>query len=169
MSQLHRVFVVLGSNIAPEVNLPASVALLRERCRVHAVSPVYETAPVGDTEQANFLNAAVLLETALSPEAFRRQVIIPIEQQLGRKRDPANKNAPRTIDLDIALWDEGSFDYGENPRHVPDENITRFIHVARPLADLAPGYVHAEDGRTLAEIAASLPAEGIKRRDDLTL
>ncbi len=167
MSQLHRVFVVLGSNIAPEVNLPACVALLRERCRVRAVSPVYETAPVGDTEQANFLNAAVLLETALPPDEFRRQVIVPIEQQLGRKRDPANKNAPRTIDLDIALWDAGSFDYGEKPWHVPDENITRFIHVARPLADLVPGYVHPEDGRTLAEIAASLPVGGIARRDDL--
>ncbi len=131
--------------------------------------PFYETAPVGDTEQANFLNAAVLLETTLSPDAFRQQVIVPIEQQLGRRRDPANKNAPRTIDLDVALWDTGSFDYGEKLWHVPDENITRFIHVARPLADLAPGYVHPEDGRTLEEIAAALPAKGIMRRDDLIL
>jgi 2-amino-4-hydroxy-6-hydroxymethyldihydropteridine diphosphokinase len=169
MSQLHRGCVVLGSNIAPEVNLAACVALLREQCRVLAVSPVYETAPVGYTAQANFLNAAVMVETALPPDEFRRQVIVPIEQRLGRLRDPTNKNAPRTIDLDIALWDEESFDYGEKPWHVPDENITRFIHVARPLADLAPGYVHPDDGRTLAEIAAALPAGGITRRDDLTL
>jgi 2-amino-4-hydroxy-6-hydroxymethyldihydropteridine diphosphokinase len=138
--------------------------LLREQCavRLRRCEP-----PVG--RRAANLNAAVLLETALAPDEFRRQVIVPIEQQLGRKRDPANKNAPRTIDLDIALWDEGSFDFGEKPWHVPDANITRFIHVARPLADLAPGYVHPEDGRTLAEIAAALPAEGITRRSDLAL
>ena len=47
----HRVFISLGSNIAPEANLRACVRLLRERCVVLAVSPVYETAPVGYTEQ----------------------------------------------------------------------------------------------------------------------
>jgi 2-amino-4-hydroxy-6-hydroxymethyldihydropteridine diphosphokinase len=165
----HRVHISLGSNIDPAANLRACVALLRERCQVVAVSPIYETAPVGYAEQANFLNAAVLVETALPPEAFRQQVIAPIEEALHRVRDPHNKNAPRTIDLDIALWDHAVFDFGEKPWHVPERDITRFVHVARPLADLSPGYTHPEDGRTLAEIALSLPAAGLRRRDDLNL
>lgn len=166
---MHRVFLSLGSNIKPEDNLRACLQLLREKCTVLAVSPVYETAPVGYTKQANFLNAAVLLETPLTPEQFRLAVIVPIEQALKRVRDPHNKNAPRTIDLDIALWDEESFDFGEKPWHVPDPDVTRFAHVARPLADLAPEAVHPEDGRTLAEIAAALPTEGLWLREDITL
>lgn len=166
---MHRVFLSLGSNIEPEANLRACLGVLRQKCTVLAVSPVYETAPVGYSQQPDFLNAAVLLETPLSPEAFRAQVILPIERALGRVRDPHNKNAPRTIDLDIALWDGDSFDFGEKPWHVPDPDITRYIHVARPLADLAPDYVHPEDGRTLAEIAGSLPASGLRRRPDIRL
>ena len=60
-------YLSLGSNIDPEANLPLCVALLAERCRVLAVSRVYETAPVGFAEQANFLNAAVLVEMDPSP------------------------------------------------------------------------------------------------------
>ncbi len=165
---LHRVFLSLGSNIDPVANLRACLALLRAGTRVIAVSPVYETAPVGFAKQANFLNAAVLVETSLTPEAFLTTVIVPIEQALGRVRDPANRNAPRTIDLDISLWDDAIFDFGEKPWHVPDRDIVRFSHVARPLADLAPEYVHPEDGRTLARIAASLPAEGLMLRNDLS-
>lgn len=167
---MHRVFVSLGSNISPEANLRACVRLLRDRCDVLAVSPVYETAPVGYTEQENFLNAAVLLETDLTPERLRAELLDAIEHALKRERDPLNKNAPRTIDLDIALWDDGSFDYGTKPWHVPDKDITRFIHVARPLADLAPEYVHPEDGRTLANIADALSsADGLFVREDITL
>lgn len=169
MSSPQRVFVSLGSNIDPAANLRACVRLLREKTHVIAVSPVYETAPVGYTEQENFLNAAVLVETDLSPEAFRAAVIVPIEAALGRVRDPHNKNAPRTIDLDITLWGDAAFDYGAKPWHVPERDIVRFIHVARPLADLAPDYVHPEDGRTLAAIAGSLPAAGLQRRDGLLL
>ncbi len=163
----HRVFISLGSNINPAANLRTCLSLLREKCDVQAVSPIYETAPVGYTAQENFLNAAVLVHTELSPAQFRAAVIVPIERALQRVRDPYNKNAPRTIDLDIALWENEAFDFGEKPWHVPDKDIVRFIHVARPLADLAPDTVHPEDGRTLAQIAAELPAGGLYLRDDL--
>ncbi len=166
---LHRVHLALGSNIDPVRNLQACLALLRLRCTVIAVSPVYETAPVGYIDQDNFLNAAVLLETPLTPEEFRTQVILPVEIMLRRTRDPNNPDAPRTIDLDIALWDEAVFDFGQKPWHVPDRNIVRYSHVARPLADLSPTLRHPEAGRTLAEIAAGLPADGLHRRDDVVL
>ena len=83
----HRAHISLGSNIDPAANLRACVRLLAEKTRVLAASPVYETAPVGFTEQENFLNAAVLVETTLSPEAFRAAVIVPIEAALGPAHD----------------------------------------------------------------------------------
>jgi 7,8-dihydro-6-hydroxymethylpterin-pyrophosphokinase len=78
-------------------------------------------------------------------------VLAQIENQLERVRT-ANKNAPRTIDLDIALFNRDVFKVGE--RHVPDPEILEFGHIALPLADLDPDYRHPETGQTLAEIAA---------------
>ncbi len=164
----NRAFVALGSNIDPEENLRAAVALLREHDDVTVVrtSPVYETAPVGSVGQAKFLNAAVLLMTYLSPRDLKGNVLSEIEQMLGRVRT-SDKNAPRTIDLDIALFNYDVFEMGL--RHVPDPDLQRYAHVAVPVADLAPYYVHPETGETLAEIAARLGAAGMQLREDLDL
>lgn len=156
-------YVSLGSNIAPEANLKAAVNLLRKRCTVLAISPVYRTPPQGYAEQADFLNMAVKLTTTLTPEQFKQRIIGSIERELKRVRDPNNKNAPRTIDLDISLWGDESFDYGDKPWHVPERDIVRFAHVAVPLADIAPDYIHPETGDTLQTIAARLDSSGMKR------
>ncbi len=152
----HRVYVTLGSNVDPERNLPAGLALLRPY-GLMAISPVYETAPVGTRDARRFLNAAALVRTDCPPGEFKQVVCRGIEAQLGRKRCPSDKYAPRTIDLDIALWDDAVLDLAGSP--VPDPDILRHLHVARPLADLAPDLVHPVDGRTLAEIAANLSAK----------
>jgi 2-amino-4-hydroxy-6-hydroxymethyldihydropteridine diphosphokinase len=157
------VYVSLGSNIEPEKNLAEAVKLLRERCTVLAVSSVYRTPPQGDTQQADFLNMAVKLTTLLSAADFKRAVLDDIECRLKRQRDPANKNAPRTIDLDISLWGDQVFEYGEKPWRVPDKDIVRFAHVALPLAELAPDYVHPLEHQTLAEIAARFDTSQIQR------
>ena len=160
-----RVFISLGSNIEPEHNLPEAIRLLAEHCSLVAISPIYETAPVGTTEQANFLNAAVLLETELSAQRLKREVLQPIEQQLKRVRT-ADKNAPRTIDLDITLFGNQVLELGT--RHLPDPELLRYPHIAQPLADLAPQLRHPETGQTLAEIAQSLPTKGLHRRTELS-
>lgn len=182
---LNRAFVSLGSNIAPERNLTSAVRLLAEQCRLLAVSRVYETQPVlsgsapararatgaavvavSASGQPNFLNAAVLVETHLEAAEFKRQVLQPIESQLGRVRTP-DKNAPRTIDLDISMFNDEVFDMGG--RHIPDPDLLRFPHIAYPLADLAPQYCHPETGATLLEIARSLAEIGLTYRPDLVL
>jgi len=156
-AQPNRVFVALGSNIDPVTNLQAGVAMLRARdvVTVVAVSPVYETAPVGAVDQADFLNAAVLIETPLPPDALKSGVLQPIEQALGRARTE-DKNAARTIDLDIALFNHDVLDLAA--RHIPDPDILKYPHVAVPLADLAPYHIHPETGQALAEIARDLMA-----------
>lgn len=156
-------FISLGSNIEPEKNLRAAVRLLRERCAVLAVSSAYRTPPQGDTEQADFWNMAVKLKTDVSPTEFKSQIIGEIEQLLKRVRDPNNKNAPRTIDLDISLWNDEAFDFGTKSWHIPEPDIVRFAHVAVPLAELAPDYIHPEARQTLSDIVQGMNTQTIER------
>jgi len=162
----HRVFIAMGSNIDAANNLQAATQLLAEQCVLLAVSPVYETLPVGTTDQPNFLNAAALIETPLATADLKRQVLLQIEDRLGRVR-VADKNAPRTIDLDIALFNSDVLDV--DARHIPDPDILKYAHIAVPLADLAAQYRHPETGQTLREIAEHLSQEGLIRRNDVRL
>jgi 2-amino-4-hydroxy-6-hydroxymethyldihydropteridine diphosphokinase len=148
------VFISLGSNIEPNSNLIKAVSLLEQSCQLETISSAYITPPQGFTEQEFFWNVAVKIMTDMTPITLKHEVLDVIEQKLKRVRDPQNKNAPRTIDLDISLWNEDVFDYGEKPWHIPDPDILRFAHVVIPLAEIAPDYVHPVEKATLAEIAA---------------
>jgi 2-amino-4-hydroxy-6-hydroxymethyldihydropteridine diphosphokinase len=155
---MHQVVITLGSNIDKERNLPAAVRLLSEGAEVVAISPVYETAAVGRPDQPPFLNAAVLLRTEESAAALKDGLLRRVEEQLGRRRT-ADKYAPRTIDADIALYDDAVFDYTPadgRPRHVPDPGLARYGHCLLPVADLLPDMPHPEAGQRLAEMAAPL-------------
>jgi 2-amino-4-hydroxy-6-hydroxymethyldihydropteridine diphosphokinase len=160
-SDLAEIFLSLGSNIHPAENLKAALALLRERCAVVDCSSVYRTPPQGDRNQADFLNMAIQVRTSLSPEQFKTLVIGDIEAN--------NKNAPRTIDLDISLWNDAVLDYGEKPWHIPEPDLIRYAHVAMPLAEIAPDYVHPETGQTLAQIAATLDSSSIERQAKISM
>jgi len=173
----NRAYLSLGSNIKPEENLPAAVRELRAFGRVLAVSSVWESAPFAadaTTDRAtrpagsNFLNAAVLLETDLSPGDLYDQVIAAIEQRLGRVRDPYDKNAPRTIDIDLSLFNHDVLEFAG--RRIPDPDIIKRPFVAVPLAELDPDYVHPTEGRRLADIAAlCASSSGLRPRPDVRL
>ena len=166
---MNRAYLGLGSNIDPEANLSAAVAALADYGTVAAVSKVWETEPVGFAKQANFLNAAVLLETELSAEALCLDAIAEIEQRLRRVRDPKNVNAARTIDIDISLFNGDVFTIGH--RRIPDPDILTRVFLAIPLAELDGQYVHPEEDRTLAEIAGEFDIEsaGMRPRADVVL
>jgi len=163
---VNRVLVALGSNIDSERNLSEAVRRLALYCRLVAVSPVYETTPVGTSDQPNFLNAAALIETDLTEAELKARVLQTIEQELGRVRT-TDKNAPRTIDLDIAVFAERDPDSGSEGFWSPD--ILRYAHIAVPLADIAPQRRHPGSGQTLQEIAQSLPTGGLVSRPDVVL
>lgn len=160
-------YLLLGSNIEPEHNLPAAVQLLAESGDVQRVSHVWESAPADGSDQPNYLNAAVLLRTRLGPGELRGSVISHVERRLGRRRDPANRFAARTIDIDVALFNNDVLEYDGG--RIPDPDILTRPFVAVPLAELAPDHVHPEDGRTLGEIAAAFDQSGLIRRDDVRL
>lgn len=161
-------YLSLGSNIEPEQNLTAAVVKLGRFGHVKAVSMVWQTAPVGFIDQADFFNAAVLLETPLSAWALREQAIAQVEQELGRVRTD-NKNAPRTIDIDIMLFNDDVLMVGQ--RRIPDPEVLERCFVAIPLAEIAPDYVHPETGQTLKQIGDQFdPAEAAMRlREDVVL
>ena len=161
MTAEHRVWLSLGSNIRPRANLRAALRLLGQACSIERCSPVFRTAPQGDPDQADFLNMALRIRTPLAPAEFQRKVIQKTEARLKRQRDPHNRNAARTIDIDVALWGDAVFQYGEPARQIPDPDILRFAHVALPLAAIAATMRHPVSGQTLAEIAEALGSAGI--------
>jgi 2-amino-4-hydroxy-6-hydroxymethyldihydropteridine diphosphokinase len=163
---MNTVLLSLGSNIQPEIYLPAAVNRLAALGEVAAVSSIYETLAVGDPTQPNFLNAAVILMTPLSADLLKQQ-LSAIELSLGRQRS-ANPNAARTIDLDIALFNHDTLQIGK--RRIPDPDVLTQPYLARPLAELAPDFIHPETGQTLSAIAAPFcQRTDIWRRDDVHL
>lgn len=140
----HRAFISLGSNINPAENIRRAVALLREHAEVTELSACYETSAVG-SDGPNFLNMTVALLTDLDTAGLKAQVLGPIENQLGRVRTE-DKNAPRTIDLDIVVFDE----------QVIDEDLWRRVHLALPLSELLPDLKHPESQQPLREVAQRL-------------
>lgn len=165
----NRAYLVLGSNIDPERHLPAAVRQLANDGCIRAVSGVWESAPVGFADQPNFLNAAVLLETDLSAAAIQHGVIPTIERSLNRIRDPVNKNGPRTIDVDLALFNRDVLQI--DGRRIPAADVLLRAFVAVPLAELEPGYVHPETGQTLFDIAEQVrrTSSPLRRRSDVVL
>src|SRR5690606_8637290 len=166
---VHRVFLALGSNIEPEQHLPQAVQRLKRYGTLVAVSHVWQSPPFGDPNQADFLNAAVLLETTRSAEAIVTRVIPEVENALGRRRTPGNKNGPRTIDIDLSLYDRDVLTVAV--KSIPNPSILFYPFFALPLAVMDPSYLHPTTGEALINIAERLVAENptMVRREDVRL
>lgn len=145
-------FISLGSNIDPESNLPQAVTRLRVIGRVVRVSTAYVNPAVGPRTQADFVNAAALVETSMSPIEIRTR-LRQIESELGRVRH-TDKYAPRTIDLDLCLLGERVESYPDWA--LPDPDIDRLAHLAIPLAEVDPDFRHPRSRETLQTIAERL-------------
>ncbi len=157
LKAINRVIISLGSNIDKEINLPAAVRLLRESGRIIAVSPVYETVPIGspnDAEWPRFWNAAVLMETDLTAKAFRTQVLDYVERKLKRQRT-IDRFAPRTIDADLILFNQEILELDPD-HHLPDPDLLVYAHVAIPVADVVPHLIHPETMESMLQIARRL-------------
>jgi 2-amino-4-hydroxy-6-hydroxymethyldihydropteridine diphosphokinase len=161
-------YLSLGANLEPERNLVLAVARLSQFGRIVAASTVWQTKPVSLADQPDFLNAVVLLETKLTAQELREGPIAQIEQELGRVRTE-DKNAARTIDIDIMLFNHDVLTVGR--RHIPDPEVLERPFVAIPLAEIAQDYIHPETGQKLKDIAAQFdPAtEHMIKRSDVTL
>lgn len=121
-----------------------AIELLQEYGKLEKISNAWESQSIG-AEGPNYLNACVLLVTPLEQEDLKQQVLLPIELGLGRRRT-ADKFAPRTIDIDIVIFDE-----------IPcDTKYWEQAFVVVPLAEILPQYKNPSTQESMAQIAARL-------------
>ena len=149
------VIISAGSNLEKERNLPEAIRLLRRhrRIAVKRVSRCFESASVGGPEGApGFFNMAIVACTDLEPDELRTE-LRHVEAVLGRVRTK-DKNAPRPIDLDISYYGDRVEDLGD--WWIPDPDALKSAHVAVPIADVAPEWLHPETAQTAYDIVVAL-------------
>lgn len=99
----HECIIGIGSNIDPEQNIAAALFFLRQGHELISVSTLVKTSPIGIPDQPDFLNGAAMVFTVMEMTDFKNY-LKGVEDQLKRDRS-APKYGPRTIDLDIVIWD----------------------------------------------------------------
>jgi 2-amino-4-hydroxy-6-hydroxymethyldihydropteridine diphosphokinase len=124
--------------------------------RVSVVSSIYRTPPWGRKDQPDFQNAAAGVETTRTP---RELLDLCLEAERGLKRVRAERWGPRTIDLDILLFDDLTID--QPGLQVPHPRMTERAFVLLPLSEIAPEL--QVDGKEISALAASVDAGGIER------
>ncbi len=115
----------VGSNIEPEKNIPQVLKILNERFEIIAESRFIYTKPVRKTDQNDYINGAVLLKTNLAMNSLKDS-LKNIELLLGRKSSP-DPHSPRTIDLDIIVWDDKIIDPDLNERDFLRQSVLELL------------------------------------------
>jgi 2-amino-4-hydroxy-6-hydroxymethyldihydropteridine diphosphokinase len=144
MGESHLAYLSLGSNIDPEHHLVRAIKLLQDHGPMAKISSAWESESVG-AKGPNYLNACLSILTPLTREALKEQILHPIETTLGRRRS-ANKFAPRTIDIDIVVFDGRSC----------DDKYWEQAFVVIPLAEIYPEYLNPVRREPIRETAARL-------------
>ena len=153
----HTLYLGIGSNLGNKRdNIEKAIALLEkdEETKVIRVSGLIETEPVGYTEQDLFLNGALLVHSLRSPERFL-ELIGTIEKEL--KRERKIHWGPRTIDIDILLYDEEIIQ--TEVLTIPHREMTKRRFVLEPLCEIAPFAVHPVSGKRVVELLEQCPSD----------
>ncbi len=144
---LYSVYLALGSNMGDRHgNLVMAVQQLNDSVTIHAISSVYETEPVGYTDQPRFLNIVCSGRTGLSAQnlLYRAKAI---EGVLGRRA--TFRNGPRSIDVDILLYDD--LQIVQEDLLIPHPRMAERAFVLAPLAELAPTKLIPGKSKTVQE------------------
>ncbi|MDI6736734.1 MAG: 2-amino-4-hydroxy-6-hydroxymethyldihydropteridine diphosphokinase [bacterium] len=147
---MSKVYISLGSNLGDrQKNIEEAIKLISHQplIKINKISPVYETEPVGFSEQGWFLNLAMELETTLLPQKLLA-VLQEIEAKLSKKLE--RKWGPRTIDLDILLYADIILDLPD--LQIPHKLMQTRAFVLIPLAQIAPNIKHPVLNKTIQEL-----------------
>lgn len=151
---MNQAYLILGSNIDPEKNIPLALQTLAEEPEISVIqnSSIWITEPVGSSAN-DFYNLAVEINTPLNAYDLKEMILCNIEEKLCRVR-VEDKYAPRTIDLDIVIFN------GE----VLDPALFKFDYLILPFAELIPDFVTTEHNLTIKELATAVsPVSSAKK------
>lgn len=153
----HTAYIALGSNMGDKkayLNMGAEGLRATKGCEVQAVSDFITTEPYGVTDQDEFLNGALKLRTLLTPHELLER-LHEIEREA--KRERVIRWGPRTLDLDILLYDDEILD--DELLHIPHIEMHKRDFVLKPLAQIAPYARHPVYNRTVQELLEELSEE----------
>jgi 2-amino-4-hydroxy-6-hydroxymethyldihydropteridine diphosphokinase len=153
-------YIGLGANLpspagSPESTLSAASHRLESLGPIIARSSLYSTEPVGFADQPRFFNAAVALETDLTPRALLCE-LLAIEREFGRNRSAGFRNGPRTLDLDILLFADQIV--ADPDLEIPHPRLANRAFVLVPLAEIAPNAIDPASDRTVEQLLNALRA-----------
>jgi len=146
---MNKAYLLTGGNEGDRfLNMQQARTNIEHICgQLLLVSSLYETAPWGNADQADFLNQVLLVETKLSPQELLRSIFF-IEEKGGRKRTV--KNAPRTIDIDILFYNHLVLE--EPGLTIPHPRIADRRFVLEPLNEISPDYLHPVLGKSIRQL-----------------
>jgi 2-amino-4-hydroxy-6-hydroxymethyldihydropteridine diphosphokinase len=149
MQYMNKVFLLIGGNMGDRLqNLHQAITLISATCGpVIQQSAVYETAAWGKTDQAAFLNQALLLTTSLTPQELIT-TILSVEEQMGRLR--MERNGPRVIDIDIIFYND--LVVHEPNLTIPHPQLQNRRFVLVPLVEIAPDLLHPIFHKTITQL-----------------
>jgi len=122
---MNQVIIGLGSNIDPDRNIQQAKEILAQKYHVLAESCFKVTRPVGKIKQADFINGSVLIESDSTIGQLKAE-LGKIEKGMGRNR-PHDRYGPRTIDLDIVIWNEDVIDQDFYERDYLKESVLELV------------------------------------------
>jgi 2-amino-4-hydroxy-6-hydroxymethyldihydropteridine diphosphokinase len=155
-------YLSLGSNLGNrEDNLDMALKLLGQRMRLGKVSSIYDTEPLGNTDQPRFLNLACEVFTRLTPEGLLA-LAKGVEGKMGRR---GKSGEPRTIDIDILLYGDKTVDQPDLV--IPHPSMAQRSFVLVPLAEIAPDIAHPIVKKTIKEMRDAIKeVQGVLKMDE---
>ena len=146
------VYLGIGSNVDSRRNIRLAIGWLQEQFLDAAFSPVYQSPSVG-FDGDDFLNLVARVQTHITPLELKH-LLNKFEDKHGRIRD-VPKFSDRTVDIDILLYDECVLN--DASMVLPRREITRFAHVLKPLADIAPDLLHPVEAISISDLWRAFP------------
>jgi 2-amino-4-hydroxy-6-hydroxymethyldihydropteridine diphosphokinase len=152
--------IALGSNLGDSLSIVKDALKILDQTSgitLQAHSSWYQTAPVGPP-QPDYLNGCALLDVQLTPQELL-ETLLRIEAQFGRVRQ--ERNGPRTLDLDLLLFDDLILDIPN--LQLPHPRMRERAFVLVPLAEIAPNWVEPVSGKAIAQLVQTLDCSGVRR------
>jgi 2-amino-4-hydroxy-6-hydroxymethyldihydropteridine diphosphokinase len=167
MNTSHTAYLLLGSNLDDKVEMlkKAVAALQNTQCKVTQQSGYYLTEAWGVREQPDFINQAIEISTSLTPSELLRK-ILSIETKLGRVREAGVQWQPRTIDIDILLYEDTVVK--TNSLEIPHPRMSTRNFALLPLMEIAPEFIHPTLKKTIEDLYMDSPDESeVLRMEDI--